>query len=287
MGFSSIADVTTAIDNGQFWSQHYYKAAPPTATASFTDLSWSSGTPIYNSYAASPLTFTPVVNTNNRYVFTGPDPAAGQQKYLLSWSMRVPKTTAGSGNSYMLVDTIGFYPVIDCDSIDLQEMDNTQTLPRYTDGEGVLIAIFASLSTNAVNPNATIVYTNQDGNVSTLSTTLVNETIAHSLSSPNVYIGTGNPRCFFTSLAPGDTGVRNIISIQLSQGMGGLAYMALVKPLAMMPTFLDIVCEKRFITERSIKMPEIPVGAGLTIYSYDYVAGIASPTVGEFVFVWG
>jgi hypothetical protein len=200
--------------------------------------------------------------------------------------MRTPKTTAGSGCNFVLVDTLGFYPVIDCDSIDLQEMDNTLTLPRYTDGEGVRMAIFASLSTNAVNTSATIVYTNQDGNLSTITTAVLNETIAHSLTSAGNVIST-NARSLFTSLAPGDTGVRNIVSIQLDQGIGGLAYIALVRPITMLPAFVGPVSEKRFITETSIKMPEIPVGAGLTVYSYDYVQGLSSPTTGEFVFVWG
>jgi hypothetical protein len=286
MGFSSIADVTAAIDNGQVWSQHYFKPGAPTIANSFTDLSWSSGTPSYNSYAATPLTFSPVVNTNNKYVFTGPNPATGQQKYLLSWNMRHSKTTAGSSSSFMLVDTLGFYPVIDCDSVDLQEMDNTLTLPRYTDGEGVRMAIFASLSTNAVNTSATIVYTNQDGNTSTISTALINETTSHSLTSASTSVS-ANARSFFVSLAPGDTGIRNIISIQLNQGIGGLAYIALVRPLAVLPVFPSVVSEKRFITETSIKMPEIPVGAGLTVYSYDFVQSGTVPIVGEFVFVWG
>jgi hypothetical protein len=286
MGFSSIADVTTAIDSGQVWSQHYYKAASTTAAGAFTDLSWASGTPIYNSYAASPLTFTPVVNTNNKYIFTGPNPLSGQQKYLLSWNMRHSKTTAGSGSSFMLVDTLGFYPVVDCDSIDLQEMDNTLTLPRYTNGEGVRMAIFASLSTNAATTSATIVYTNQDGNTSTISTALINETISRSLTSASTSVS-ANARSFFVSLAPGDTGIRNIISIQLNQGIGGLAYIALVKPLAVLPVFPSVVSEKRFITETSIKMPEIPVGAGLTVYSYDFVQSAVAPVLGEFIFVWG
>lgn len=285
MGFSSIADVTTALDNGQFWSQHYYKSNAPTGASAFTDMSWSSGVPLYNSYAASPLTFTPVVNTNNKYVFTGPNPPAGQQKYLFSWNMRTGKTTAASGATFVLVDTAGFYPVIDCDSTDLQEMDNTQTLPRYTDGKGVRIAIFVSLTNNAVNTNATIVYTNQDGNLSTLNTSFINESISHSLVAG---ITTSlNARAFFTSLAPGDTGVRNIVSIQLSQAIGGLAYIALVKPLAMLPTFLSVVAEKRFVTEASIKMPEIPTGAGLTVYSFDFTSGGQITTMGEFLFVWG
>jgi hypothetical protein len=286
MGFSSIADVTAAIDSGQVWSQHYFKPGAPTTANSFTDLSWSSGTPSYNSYAATPLTFSPVVNTNNKYVFTGPNPATGQQKYLLSWNMRHSKTTAGSGSSFVLVDTLGFYPVIDCDSVDLQEMDNTLTLPRYTDGEGVRMAIFASLSTNAVNTSATIVYTNQDGNTSTISTALINETTSHSLASASTSVS-ANARSFFVSLAPGDTGIRNIISIQLNQGIGGLAYIALVRPLAVLPVFPSVVSEKRFITETSIKMPEIPVGAGLTVYSYDFVQSAVAPVVGEFIFVWG
>lgn len=286
MGFSSIADVTTAIDNGQVWSQHYYKSGSPTVAGSFTDLSWSSGTPVYNSYAASPLTFTPVINTNNRYVFTGPNPATGQQKYLLSWNMRTAKTTAGAGSNFVLVDTLGFYPVVDCDSVDLQEMDNTLTIPRYTDGEGIRIAIFASLSTNAANAIATIVYTNQDGNTSTITTALLNEATTHGLTSAGTAIS-GNARSFFTSLAPGDTGVRNIVSIQLNQSIGGLAYITLVKPLAVLPVFPNVVTEKRFITETSIKMPEIPVGAGLTVYSYDFVQSGTVPIVGEFVFVWG
>lgn len=286
MGFSSIADVTTAIDNGQVWSQHYYKSNPPTGAGLFTDMSWSSGIPLYNSYAANPLTFTPVVNTNNKYVFTGPNPPAGQQKYLFSWNMRTAKITGGAGATFVLVDTVGFYPVIDCDSIDLQEMDNTQTLPRYTDGEGVRIAVFVSLSNNPVNTTATIVYTNQDGNTSTLSTGFLNETTSHSLTLASATLS-GNARSFFTSLAPGDTGVRNIVSVQLNQAIGGLAYIALVKPLAMLPTALNVVSEKRFITETSIKMPEIPVGTGLTVYSYDFVSGAQTTAMGEFVFVWG
>jgi hypothetical protein len=286
MPFSSIADVTTAIDNGQVWSQHYYKASPLASIGLFYDFSWSSGTPIYNSYAATPLTFTPVVNTNNRYVFTGPNPAAGQQKYLFSWSMRNPKTTAGSGSSFILVDTLGFYPVIDCDSTDLQEMDNTLTLPRYTDGEEVRMAIFGSLTNNAINTTATIVYTNQDGNTSTLSTAITGGATAQNLGLATNVINS-NARSVFLSLAPGDTGVRNIVSIKLNQAIGGLAYIALVKFVAMLPVFPSVVSEKRFITETSIKMPEIPVGAGLTVYSYDFVQNPAGPATGEFVFVWG
>jgi hypothetical protein len=54
-----------------------------------------------------------------------------------------------------------------------------------------------------------------------------------------------------------------------------------------LPVFPSVVSEKRFITETSIKMPEIPVGAGLTVYSYDFVQSGTVPIVGEFVFVWG
>lgn len=285
MGFSNVADVTTAINNGQYWTQVYQKNSPLTGTAQYTDLSFSLGTPSYNNYTATPLAFTPVVNTNNRYIYTGPTPAAGQEKFLHSWFMRNAKTTAGATVTYYLMDVVGFYTAIDNDSTDLQEMDNTQTLPRYTSGEGLRICAVMTLGASAAN-TITIEYTNENNQIKTLTSYIIQGAAAQIVSSA-ANIASANAYSLFFSLSGSDKGVKNIRNVTFASSAGGFMALLLVKPLAVINGSVGAPTEKDFITQHGISMPKIENGAGLAVFSYDTVQGLSAPTTGLLNFVWG
>jgi len=285
MGFSSIADITTALDNGQFWSQHYYKAGVVGQTLGVTsDLSGNSGIPVLNPYAATPLAFTPQSHDRNKFVFTGPTPPAGQSKYIMTWEMRHNSTTARA--TFTLCDLLGFYAAIDSDSIDLQTMDNTLTLPRYTSGEGVQIVIQNSVATSGSNI-ATIEYVNHLGQTKTITSTNLQRTATQVAScASNAF--SANATSLFLSLDAGDLGVRQINSIQFDTAVGGLMNILLVKPFARTVTSENnIVTEKNFITQQGITMPKLEDGAALMIYAHSALASTIAPIHGYFNFVWG
>jgi hypothetical protein len=285
MGFSNVADVTTAIDNGQYWTQTYQKTSPLTSSTQYTDLSFSLGTPSYNNYTSTPLAFTPVVNTNNRYIYTGPTPAAGQEKFLHSWFMRNAKTTAGAIATYYLMDVVGFYTAIDNDSTDLQEMDNTQTLPRYTSGEGLRICAVMTLTATTGN-TITIEYTNENDQIKTLTSYIVQGPTAAIVSTAENRVS-NNALSLFFSLSNSDKGVKNIRNVTFASSAGGFMALLLVKPLAVINGSVGAPTEKDFIIQHGISMPKIENGAGLAIFSYDAVQGASAPTTGLLNFVWG
>lgn len=286
MSFSNVADVTTAVDNGQTWSQFFYKATALTASNRYADLSWGSGTPTYNSYAASPLAFTPNINTNNRFIYTGPTPPDGQQKYLQSWQMRMAKTNTAHSSTYFLMDVLGFYAAIDCDSTDLQEMDNTQVISRYTSGEGVHICAVTTLSTSGAT-NATIEYTNSANEIKSVTTSLIPSTTGSVPICASSDITIDGGQALLVSLAAGDKGVKNIRSIQLTTTIGGLIALLLVRPMASLVAVSFAPTEKDFILQQGVAMPEVLPGAALTIFSHEFGSASGVPITGQLNFVWG
>jgi len=68
----------------------------------------------------------------------------------------------------VLLDYLLYYPSIDDGTLDEQVMDNTVTLPRYTDGKGVqMMAITTGVRTGG--QTFQVKYTNSDGVAGRLS----------------------------------------------------------------------------------------------------------------------
>lgn len=205
-----------------------FRKVPSQATVAgwWADLSMAAGNPPPNYYASSPLVAATL--DGFRGVFHG-DAKAPSTKHLTELGLVTP--TAGLVGQYMLLDYLLYYPFVDCDDGDTQVMDNTATLPRYTDGAGVQVMAVAVAPTTG-GGSFTFDYVNQDGLAKTspvqgCSTTAAS--IASIITSqPNV-ANSGWP---FLPLASGDTGVRSITSVQFSVLNGGLMALVLVKPLA-------------------------------------------------------
>lgn len=137
--------------------------------------------------------------------------------------------TAGANPlTYMLMDYLLYYPLISME--DVQELNNTVTLPRYTNGHGVqmmLVEQFPYVGGGTIQ----VGYTNSDGTagrttpVTRINTVTQLGTLATSAPTTSACAGP------FVPLADGDKGVRSVESVTfLTPDTGNIA-IVLAKPL--------------------------------------------------------
>jgi len=251
--------------DGKYHYQYIYKPTVPIhGTAGlFIDLNQTSGQPKYNPFAGSELTATPLTGLGNAGIYPG-NFVSGSTKHLLRWQML--SITASIPNIFYLNDYLMFYPLIDCDNVDQQDMINVDPLPRYADGDGVRIVLIVT-APMALTASVTITYTNSDG-------------VSGRTSTANVIPGTAIGVCAtagggtaggaaqaspFWPMASGDKGVRSIQSITFASGAGGFMCAALVKPLASITTLeTNVPVEKMYGFENQMA-PEIKDGAYLNL----------------------
>ena len=281
-GFGTIGAWADAYDAGR---AHFcaFRKAPSQATVAgwWADLSMTSGNPVPNYYAASPLEAS--VLDGSRGIFHGDDKSPGVM-HLASIGLVTP--TAGLLGRYMLLDYLLFYPFVDGDDLDTQAMVNDIALSRYTDGAGVMVmAVCVAPSTGA--GKFTFTYVNQDGvertsPVQSCSTTASGITSIVT-SQPAVAGMPGGP---FLALASGDTGVRSIVSVQHIVANGGLVALVLVKPLCDLAIReINTTAERHFITQHPAA-PRIYDGAYLGLIT-NCAGSIAAGTLTGFCnFVW-
>jgi hypothetical protein len=241
---------------GKLALQHVFKpsVAASGVAGGWVDSSVSAGTPIYNAYVGSQLEATPFTGSGNRGIYMG----FGDRRLVTALfqcrSAVVPAYAA-------LLDYLMFYPLVDLDSSDLQEMDNTATLPRYTGGDGVRIMPVITVA-SATEVDCTVVYTNAAG-VTGRSVTfrLQQRSNVGAIAAGNGVASSDNPP--FVPLAQGCTGVRAIESVQLAAGAGGFASFVLVKPIAQVSIpELNTCSEVSYISDH-FGLPTIYSGAYL------------------------
>lgn len=128
-----------------------------------------------------------------------------------------------------MCDYLLYYPSIDDSDTDPQVLDNTVTLPRYTDGKGVQM-MAVSLASRTGGATVTISYTNSDG-VAGRTATFVQGTsaaIGAILGGSTTTTSTESP---FIGLQSGDQGVRSIENVTMGTADVGFFALVLVKPL--------------------------------------------------------
>jgi hypothetical protein len=284
MGFQSFAAIGRQAAQDTHWQYVYKPTTPNPGTVGFcVDLNQSSGIPKYNPFPGSALTATPLEGLGNLGIFPGSF-ISGRSKHLLRWQISQQVVANGPPDYVHLLDYLLFYPLIDTDTLEIQSMDNTLTLPRYETGEGVQIALIIQSPLSTSSP-ITITYTNSDG-VSGRSSTfnlILGTTIGVCATGSGPLGGASEATPFFP-LALGDKGVRSIESAQMSGGAGGFIVAVLVKPLA------DIaIMESNVTTEKQFGMfgqnpPEIMPGACLN-FLVQRGGSVAGNYVSELLFV--
>lgn len=234
MAKRSFTDLIDAELRGQV-HDHIFRKVPTQTTASgfWFDLSLSPGIPKPQYYIGTELTATALTRSNNGSVNHGPS-VSPYTKHLRQASAMATVATP-LAMRMKLEDNVLFYPLVDQSlNAEVQTMDNTVTLPRYTDGEGLKIKAVVT------NPHATggtaftftCSYTNSQGvagrttGAVSLSTQFVAGTI---ISSAPAQLNSSGP---YLPLQSGDTGVRSIQSVTMSGSEVGLMALVLAKPLA-------------------------------------------------------
>lgn len=248
------------------------------------DLSMTTGNPPPNYYAAEPLVAKAL--DGNKGLFHGGDKSPSSM-HLTRVAAATP--TATMLGTYWICDYLLYYPFIDLSATgEVQTLDNTVTLPRYTDGQGVR-AILVAQSATIGSGTMVVEYQDQDGDIDT-SNTITFDTASNPGCLLTSMSGAGL-KGFFLPLLPAlpdeaDIGVRNIQSVQMTGVEGGLAAIVLVKPLAHFGIFeINATSEIDFVTQR-LGPPQIQDGAYLGMLANPIGNANGGTLAGYLDFIW-
>jgi len=228
------------------------------------DLALSPGNPIPKYWFGTPLTATVISQSIDGGFFHGAN-VSPSKKYLRKLMLSSTSAT-GLPMNVMLCDYLMYYPLVDDGTTDEQVMDNTATLTRYTDGDGVQV-MAVSVAGRTGGQDFFINYTNSEGIAGRISKTVrQNNSAALGVVVTSALLSAGgtNP-CLFIPLQEGDTGVRSIESVTMLGADVGLFSLVMVKPLAT-TVLLDVnaPAERDFLIE-SGNLPEIKDDAYLNL----------------------
>jgi hypothetical protein len=280
---AGVSTVVAAHDGGKTHGCTFRKVPSQATTAGWwADLSMAGGNPPPNYYAASPLAAKLLDPFDG--IFHG-DAKTPEEKYLTTLGLTTP--TAAMLGQYTLLDYLLYYPFVDGDAVgDVQAMNNTVPLPRYTDGDGVMVmAVIVAPTTGS--GQFTFDYINQNGIAKTSPVQFCATTAASiatiATSQQGVAGSAGGP---FLTLASGDTGVRSITSATFTVGNGGLISLVLVKPLADLAIReINTTAELPFINARP-GLPRIYDGAYLNLIGNVAGSIAAGVLTGYATFIW-
>jgi hypothetical protein len=279
-GFANVRALVDAHDEGRSHFCSFRKVPSQTSVAGWwVDLSMAAGNPPPNYYASSPLVAAKL--DSFRGIFHGEDQTAA--KFLTGLGLVTP--TAALVGQYILLDYLLYYPFVDGDDGDVQVMDNTETLDRYTDGDGVMVmAVIVAPTTGS--GRFTFTYINQDGVEKTSPVQYCATTAANIASLATSQQAVTNASGPFLTLASGDTGVRSIVSAQFSVLNGGLVSLVMVKPIDDFAVReINTTREVQYMKDRP-KMPQIQSGAYLNFIQNCAATVAAGQLAGFATFAW-
>lgn len=264
MALNSVKQLVDAELKGQARRNVWRKVPSQVTTAGYWfDLSLSPGNPVPKYWFDAPPAIAKAVSqSSDGGIFHGANTTPMTQYLRMTNAMSSSAT--GLPLPLMLCDFLLYYPSIDDSVTDTQVMDNTVTLPRYTDGKGVqMLAVTVAGRTGGQSFYVT--YTNSDGVSGRTSQTVQQNAISAigtiTTSSLSTASQSGNP---FIGLQSGDSGVRSIESVTMLGGDVGLFTIILVKPIAQTQIREQTApVEKDYFLEES-NVPEIQDDAYLS-----------------------
>jgi hypothetical protein len=236
MPILSVGDLAQSWDNNRVWRQHWHKTASPVVTASgfWLDLSMAAGTPKYNPYVGNALEFTPLVGASNNGINAG----IGGDAFIVRYALGGGGTGNGiwPGNA-MLLDYVGFYPLVDMDSTDVQFFDNTGYTSRHASGQRLMVV--TTIPQTAPAPTEVrVIYEGSNG-VQDFARFWINAmNVAGNINVFSSAVGTGSGFAApFVPLGPATLDVHKVISVEVTSSSGGFCAFVLVKPVLETPVF--------------------------------------------------
>lgn len=187
-----------------------------------------------------------------------------ETKHLLTVGARANAATAALSTLFV-VDLLGCYPKIATNSGSSQTLDNTLSLPRYTDGKGVRAFYTLNTANGANAQNFAMSYTNTDSTSGRSLGAVVANTasaITGHMSHTGVAAGNFQP---FLPLSGGDAGIISVQSAQFSapSASAGFVDLVLCVPLCAVPITTAFVMAERDLVTQLQALPRIYDGAVL------------------------
>lgn len=285
MGFANVKALGDAELDGKSTYATWRKSPSQVTTAGvWFDLSMSPGNPVPQYYAASPLAARTLSQSADGGLFHGGN-VSPSTKHLKRVTALTTTATA-LPLPMLLCDYLLYYPFIDEGTTDPQALDNTTTLPRYTDGAGVQI-MAVSVAGRTGGQTFQVTYTNSDGTAGRLSQVVKQNTAAANgniVTTDRAVVDCSGP---FIPLQAGYTGVRSIESVQMISGPDvGLFALVLVKPLAQaMIRGIDAPVEVNYFTDFG-QLPVIEDDAYLNFLCCPQGTLAATAIHGDITTVW-
>lgn len=285
MALANVREVVDCEIEGR--SRRYsWRKTPSQATTAglWFDLSMSPGMPVPKYwFDAPPAVAKAVAQSTDGGIFHGAN-VSPYKKYA-----RIMTSLANAATALpmpiILCDYLLYYPSIDDSVTDPQTLDNSVTLPRYTDGAGVQV-IAVSVAGRTGGQSFSFSYTNQDGVAGRTSKTVVQNSaaaIGTIVTSARATLNSVGP---FIGLQSGDSGVRSIESVTMNGPDVGLFTLILVKPLAQ-TAIKEITApyEKDFYLNAGI-LPEIQDDAYLSMLCIPNGTLAATVLMGDLKVIW-
>lgn len=233
MSVRNVKNLVDAEIEGRVRSFEFVKnVSQVTAQGVWYDLTGASGNPKAKQwFDAAPLTAQQVKQSTDGGIYHGADVAGdGYAKYLRFLRLACASATP-LPMPLMLCDYLLYYPSVEDGTTDPQTMTNTLTLPRYTDGKGVMM-MAVTISSRTGGQSFSVSYTNSDGVAGRTTPLVVQNTAAAPGSITTSATATadtsGGP---FIPLQAGDSGVRSVESVTMAGTDTGFFAIVLVKPL--------------------------------------------------------
>ena len=295
-GFTSLDDfINQATTNGKFWRTDWNKLTFGTTAHTagmWYLLSQTGGNPAASSIlgTGTNLAFQALTDATATAAGIQHGGDVGGFKQIINASAFSASATTMPA-IFMLVDLLGFYPITTVTTTGAQSLNNTVTLPRYTNGAGVQAIVVPSTVMGAATPTITLGYTNSAGTASRATPSAPALPLGNTAAAVSsvVYSGTGSGKYGpFMPLANGDAGIRSVQSINLSASyVSGVLNLLLVKPLLTLPMTTIGVAAERDLLNQVPSLPKVYDGACLAWMMY---AGAATPTnspfYGHLDFAW-
>lgn len=288
MSFRRIVDYAKAAGvDGKNWTSFIHKTSSPVlgAAGNWADASVGAGIPRYNAYVGVQYEFTPMSGAGNFGLYTGPEPEAGEDKLIVEAQLQC--STANMAPAYfMLLDYLGHYGLIDCDSTDAQNLETPAGLTRYASGEGVQMMAVCTVPQTAT-ATAQVGYTNSDGVAGRTATFYLNAANIGTINSAASNTAGAAQRTPFVPLAGNDGGVRSVQSITFSASAGGFISLVLVKPLMQQVLRETAVASEKQPYQADGRAPKVLPGACLNHIFTAGASATSSIVRGHVMFAWG
>jgi hypothetical protein len=290
----SVRDIVSAYEAGRSHTQRVIKTgASRTGDSQWQDWSFTAGQPGYDARVGTEGRFNPFVASGNDAVYFPPIPSDMERRLAGVTYLGTASGIDQVSRQFQLYDLLGVYPLIDGDSAETQEFDNTQTLPRYATGNGVYAVLVNHISPTIASGTGTMVYMSCDGTEKTTTFGIRNVGVNKVVGAVNSSSATDAN--LFIPLADGCHGVRNVKSVTLSGGTSGLFAIYLVKPIEVFSDLTGITgvsvstfSELCTCSERAFRLPKIEDGAWLGLFYMPLGGSRAISQVhAEFTFIWG